>query len=256
MKLETFLVLSVLFIFELRTVGNQVTVYSPYPNDTVTDKELFISFSFSNVSDSYKSYVQLFLDDLDYSTLLKKGFSKYSALITQPLKPGKHTIKVRVITDKGQSLKQEWDIFVVNENKMKKKYPEMYEKYKPKKKDFSIKGSFSASTKFSDVTGEGAALRQEPPQTHEFRLDGGISYKNYTIPFKFFFTNHDKPGIPPRNRLMLSLKGKKAGIVIGDANPSYDRLVLNGSRVRGGEAYLALRNFRISAAYCELNRSK
>jgi hypothetical protein len=55
---------------------------------------------------------------------------------------------------------------------------------------------------------------------------------------------------------MLSLKGKKAGIVIGDANPSYDRLVLNGSRVRGGEAYLALRNFRISAAYGELNRSK
>jgi len=228
----------------------------PLSKDTIKNQELFIAFQLDTTIKFKPSNLSLFIDELNFSPLIKYKNNKLTALITNPLKPGKHTIKVIVITESGQSLKQEWDIFVVNENKMKKKYPEMWEKYKPKKKDFGIKGSASYSARFTDVTGEGAALRQEPPQTHEFRLDGGISYKNYTIPFKFFFTNHDKPGIPPRNRLMLSVKGKKAGIVIGDANPVYDKLVLNGSRIRGGEAYLTLRYLKISAAYGELNRSK
>jgi hypothetical protein len=232
------------------------TILSPVINDTLKNQELFIAFQIDTYIRFQPPKLSLFIDQLNFSPLIKYKNDKLTALITNPLKPGKHTIKVRIITDKGENLKQEWDIYIINENKMKKKYPEMWEKYKPKKKDFGIKGSASYSARFSDVTGEGAALRQEPPQTHEFRLDGGISYKNYTIPFKFFFTNHDKPGIPPRNRLMLSFKGKKAGIVIGDANPVYAKLVLNGSRLRGGEAYLALRNLKISAAYGELNRSK
>jgi hypothetical protein len=228
---------------------------NPLPNDSIKNQELFIAFQLDTTIKFKPSELSLFIDELNFSPLIKYKNNKLTALITNPLKPGKHTIKVRLITESGKSLKQEWDIFVVNENKMKKKYPEMWEKYKPKKKDFGIKGSASYSARFSDVTGEGAALRQEPPQTHEFRLDGGISYKNYTIPFKFFFTNHDKPGIPPRNRLMLSVKGKKAGIVLGDANPTYDRLVLNGSRIRGGEAYLSLRYLKFNVAYGDLNRS-
>lgn len=229
-------------------------IVSPCINDRVKNKGLFIVFDINSSINPNTSKIDLFIDDLSFSPLIKIKDHRLTALILQPLKPGKHTIKIRVILDNDEALFQSWDFFVMNENKMKKKFPDLWDKHKPKKDDFRITGSLSAITKFVDLSGDGAELRQEPPQTHQFKLDGGIGFKKYYLPFKFFFTNHERPGIPPRNRLMLSIKGKKAGFVIGDANPKYDRLILNGSRIRGGEAYVRWRNVKFGIAHGEINR--
>ena len=234
-----------------QSLGN---VLSPKPNDTILNGELFIVVQVDPQLNVNPSKLNLTIDKLNYSTLIKVINNKVTALILKPIKQGKHEIELYYNLNNDEQLKQKWTFYTYSENKMKRKYPDQWKKHDTKKKDFEIKGSVSLSARATELTGEGANLRQEPPQSQNIRANATIRYKKINIPFKFYYTNHENPLLPPRNRLMFGIKGKKAGITIGDVNPSYDKLIQNGSRIRGGEAFVKIRNTKISIAHGEVNR--
>ncbi len=233
---------------------NLGVVLSPKPNDTIINGELFIVVSVDTGLNINPSKLNLTIDKLNYSTLIKFANNKITALVMRPLAQGEHEIVLKLFLGDGEYLYEKWVFYTYSENKMKRKFPGQLSKKDENKKDFEIKGSVSLDTKITELTGEGAYLRQEPPQSQYIRANATIRYKKISIPFKFYYTNHENPLLPPRNRFMVGVKGNKAGILIGDVNPTYDKLLLNGSRIRGGEAFVKLRNTKISIAHGEVNR--
>jgi hypothetical protein len=229
-------------------------VLSPKPNDTILNGELFIVVDVDPKLNIDPSKLNLTIDKLSYSTLVKFTNNKVSALVLRPLSQGKHEILLTLDLGDREYLSEKWVFYTYSENKMKRKYPGQLKKKGENKKDFEINGSVSFDARTTELTGDGAYLRQEPPQSQHLRANATIRYKKLQIPFKFYYTNHENPLLPPRNRLKIGIKGNKAGILFGDVNPSYDRLIQNGSRIRGGEAYVKLRNTKLSVAYGEVNR--
>lgn len=241
--------------FIINVNGQEIgKILSPNPNDTLLNGELFIVIDIDPTLNIKPAKLNLTIDKLNYSTLIKLSNNKITALILKPMKQGQHEIVLKYYLDNNEHLKQKWTFFTYNENKMKKKFPDQWNKHKQEKKTFEVKGSLSLSSKISDLSGEGAYLRQEPPQSLHVRADATIRYKKISFPFKIYYTNHENPLLPPRNRLMFGITGEKAGILIGDVNPSYDRLLLKGSRIRGAEAYVKFKNTKISIVHGEVNR--
>jgi len=229
-------------------------IISPQINDTILNGELFIVVEVDPQLNINPSKLNLTIDKLNYSNLLKVVNNKVTALILKPIKQGKHDIVLKYYLDNKEFLWLRWSFYSFGENKLKRKSPEQWKKHSKNKKDFEIKGTVSLNSKISELTGEGAYLRQEPPQSQNVHANATIRYRKASIPFKFRYTNHENPLLPPRNRLMFGVKGNIAGIFIGDANPSYDRLIQNGSRIRGGEAFVKIRNTKISIAHGDVNR--
>jgi hypothetical protein len=229
-------------------------ILSPLPNDTLLNGELFIVVEADTSLNIKPSKLNLTIDKLNYSTLIKYSGNMITALVMNPIKPGEHEIELKLYQDEGEYLSQKWTFCVFAESKMKHKYPEQYKELNRDKKNFEIKGSLSLSSKITDLSGNGAFLRQEPPQSQQVRADGTMSYRKLEFPFKFYYTNHENPLSPPRNRMMIGIKGKKAGIFLGDVNPSYDMLLLSGSRIRGAEGFVRIRNTKFSATHGEVNR--
>ena len=229
-------------------------ILSPQLNDTILNGELFIVVEVDPQLNINSSKLNLTIDKLNYSTLLKVANNKITALVLKPLKQGKHEIELYYNLNNDEQLKQKWTFCTYSENKMKRKFPGQLKKKDEDKKNFEIKGSVSLDSKITDLTGEGASLRQEPPQSQHLRANGSVKYKNLQIPFKFYYTNHENPLLPPRNRFRFGVKGNRAGILVGDVNPRYDKLLMNGSRIRGAEAFIKLRNTKISIAHGEVNR--
>jgi hypothetical protein len=229
-------------------------ILSPRPNDTILNGQLFIVFKAEPELKVNPSKLNLTIDKLNYSTLIKFSSNKVTALVLRPLPQGEHEIVLKLFLGDGDFLEKKWTFYTYNENKMKRKYPEQWKKHDKGKKDFEIKGSVSLSAKVTELTGEGAYLRQEPPQSQYLRTQGTVRYKKLQIPFKFYYTNHENPLLPPRNRFRLGIKGEKAGLIFGDVNPSYDKLIQNGSRIRGGEIFIKFRNTKINFTHGEINR--
>ena len=64
-----------------------------------------------------------------------------------------------------------------------------------------------------------------------------LKYRGVAIPLKLFLTSDDNQ-IARRNRYMLGIETRYLDLHYGDNNPKFDKLVLNGSRVRGIHAYV------------------
>jgi hypothetical protein len=113
----------------------------------------------------------------------------------------------------------------------------------------TLTGQAEADLKFDDISGPGKHLRQEPDGTHRLTLRGALGYRGFELPFNLFITTDEKSFKQPRDRLNFGVKKTWFGLWVGDNNPAFSSLILNGLRVRGGEAYLKPGPVRIDVVY-------
>jgi len=218
-------------------------IICPVSGDTVSNGQLLIVFRLNPDLLIKPSSLDIIIDKTSYKYLMKVNGTKISVLVTTPIKKGQKTIRIKAKDHTNQKLEEKWSFFISD-----KKIPTNG------KKATSVKASLETKSRFSEVTGGGAALRQEPPVTHQLRFIGNIRKGNLEIPVKLYLTNHEKSYLQPRDRFFIGISSKKAGIYFGDVNPSYHRLILNGTRVRGVETFLQFRTFRLSLLYGAVNR--
>ncbi|MCD4696954.1 MAG: hypothetical protein K8S16_12020 [Bacteroidales bacterium] len=248
-------ILLCIFLFLLSVLLNGQglgTIVCPQPNDTVRNGELLIVFRINPGLNIKHSSLEVLIDNLNYNYLLKRNNNKLSLLITSDLKPGNKTIVIKGKDEFGNQYQQKCEFSIVRNNQQtRSKDTSLFINHKKIK----VKASLDAFSRFLEITGDGAWLRQEPPETHNLNFRGNIQYRNINIPMKLHLTNHERPGLQPRDRFMIGVKSKRAGILFGDVNPRYHRLILNGARIRGGEAYVNFRNTQLNVVYGTINRA-
>ncbi len=227
-------------------------VVSPQPNDTVINGELIVVFRLDTSLNIKPLSVDVLIDNLSYKYLTMLRGNKLSVLVSSFIKTGEKTIEVRAKDEDGNIHRQKWNFTIVSKRQNIEDFKEA--KYS-ERKDVKIKTRLDASSRFSDISGEGASLRQEPREIHKLNFQGKIQYKNIEVPIKLNLSNHERYDMQPRNRFMIGVKSKSVGILFGDVNPRYNRLTLYGSRIRGGEAYAEFRNARLSIVYGTTRRA-
>ncbi len=218
-------------------------VISPVPGDTVANGQLLIVFRLNPELHIKASSLDIIIDRVSYKYLMKTNGSKVSVLVTTPIKKGRKTIRINAKDKSGENLEESWSFIISGDKKQGEGI-----------KQTKVKAFVETSSRFSDISGEGSALRQEPPITHQIKFRGNIKHGNIEIPMKMYITNHEKSYLPPRDRFFIGVKSKNAGVYFGDINPGYHRLLLNGTRIRGVEAFFQIRSFKLSLLYGTVNR--
>ncbi|MEM6645544.1 MAG: hypothetical protein AAF730_04750 [Bacteroidota bacterium] len=105
---------------------------------------------------------------------------------------------------------------------------------RPKAEAFTFGGRVRAQSYNTALSGQGAALRQEPDGTHQFELDAEGRYKGIRLPVQLYLTSDESQQLfQPRNRIRVGFESKHVRVGVGDVQPAYNALMLNGNRVRG-----------------------
>ncbi|GAB5518190.1 MAG: hypothetical protein RhofKO_04410 [Rhodothermales bacterium] len=107
---------------------------------------------------------------------------------------------------------------------------------RPKADAFTFGGRMRAQSYNTALSGEGAALRQEPGGTHQFELDAEGRYKGIRLPVQLYLTSEENQQLfQPRNRIRVGFESKYLRLGVGDVQPAFNTLMLNRNRVRGVE---------------------
>ncbi|MBK9017119.1 MAG: hypothetical protein IPM82_25385 [Saprospiraceae bacterium] len=224
-------------------------VISPMAGTTVPNEELFIVFQ-KNKELRWEDYtLQVHVDEVNLSTLVKTTGDLLTVLATHRMKAGEHKITVRFSAKATIPLVATWTFNVAGR---KNPLPATTQAGQP---GFSMRSDLQLQSRLTDLSGPGQFLRQEPPGLHTVNFLGSAFHKNLEIPFRFYVTNQEKSSLQWRNTYMIGLKTKRLGLFAGDVFPSYQRHLLNGSKIRGGRAYVKLRNTTFDVSYGNIQRS-
>jgi hypothetical protein len=98
---------------------------------------------------------------------------------------------------------------------------------------FTLSGRASVNVSFTDIDGLGASLRQEPPNTSIFDLNGRGRSSGTDFDFRFYLTTDEDKYQQPRNRYTFHVEQDTHGFVIGDTLPRLGTLTIDGQRLRG-----------------------
>lgn len=218
-------------------------IVCPAPGDTIPNGQLLIVFRINPTISFKPSSVDVIIEKTSYKYLMKLSGNKVSVLVTEPMKKGLKSIRIKAKNETNQKLEKKWG-FVISDSAGQE----------GASKPLSIKAALETNSLFSDVTGPGSALRQEPPSTHQLRFTANIRKGKIEIPMKLYLTNHEDKSLQPRDRFFIGISSKKAGVFFGDVHPSYHKLILNGTRIRGIETFLQFGTIRLGLVYGSVNR--
>lgn len=224
-------------------------IISPVPGSTVPNEELFIVFQKNSNLQWDAHTVEVYLDKMSMKSLMKTSGDLLTVLATHRMKPGEHEISVRFWRVGVEPMVAIWKFNVAGR---KNPLPPAPATAKP---DFSMRSDLRLQSRLTDLNGPGSYLRQEPPSLHAVNFHGSAFHKNLEFPFRFYVTNQEQSSLQWRNTYMLGLKTKRLGLFAGDVFPNYHRHLLNGSKIRGGRAYVKLRNMTLDISHGNIQRS-
>ncbi len=246
---QLLLILGMLSIPFLTFSQNSGKIICPQPDDTVTNGELLIVYRFADTLTLKPSSVKITIDLKKYNHLQKLKGNKLSLLVLEHLPLGYKIVRIQAKDKNNNIIKDKWGFYI------KAKPQKKISKNKSSQKHLFLNADIETYSKLSDVSGNGASLRQEPPSTQSLRFNANIRIKNTLIPVKLYITNYEDKNLQTRNRFFTGIKGKKAGILIGDVHPNLQHLVIEGTRVRGIETYINFKWVRLNIVYGTIKRN-
>jgi len=126
---------------------------------------------------------------------------------------------------------------------------------RPRAGAFTFGGRVRAQSYNTALSGQGAALRQEPEGTHQFELDAEGRYKGIRLPVQLYLTSdEDQQLFQPRNRIRVGFESKYVRLGVGDVQPAYNALMLDRNRVRGVAGEVGVGWFGVRATTGVLRR--
>lgn len=211
--------------------------------------ELFIVFQKNSNIQWEKFTHKISLDGIGIDQMSKINGDLLTVLVTYHLKPGEHKLNIR-FTAKGSIPMEANCAFTMAGRK-----DSAATGATPEKPNFSMHADLQLRSRFTDLSGPGSYLRQEPKSLQTVNFLGSTFYKNLEFPFRFYVTNQEQSSLQWRNTFMLGMKTKRLGIFVGDVFPDYHRHLLFGSKIRGGRAWVKMGNVQLDVSHGVIQRS-
>lgn len=251
-----------LFLFvitcQLAFGQHDVRINTPQDGEEFFPGDVFVHISISNKYPITK--LQFLLDAQDISAQFREVPKAVTALLRQPLIPGTHFLRVNLKTDSGLIILTESKFKVI---RLKGADDPSKGLVKSDKKKFlgdvwALTGNIIAETRQTVLEGKGKDLRQEPSQTNFLFLNTALVHKHIRIPLKMTLSTDEntfQPNVQSRNFFQTGIQTKHLEVLVGDLNPSFDRLLFSGTRVRGIQGGISYPRFKATFLYGELNRA-
>lgn len=259
-----FLILLFILFIGININAQQVrwTAVAPSPNSIVGNDGLFIQLL---INDSYtfqEGTVQVLLDGELLNALTKVNGHKLSIIYEGTLPDGKHTIEIKSrIPQVGRMEQNSWIFFVNRQDVIDDKRVRpvstsgLVDQHQFNSKKLTFSGTLSAESRHEFISGSGAALRQEPSFTGSINADIVGKVKDITIPVKFYTTSDNRFIQQTPSFYNVGFKKKWLDAEVGDMNPSLDKLILTGVRMRGVKLAAKLKTMSLQIFYGYMNQS-
>jgi len=216
-------------------IRNDIIILSPEEGEVVAAEEVLLAFSLFNMIDVDVTSISLTLDGL--SVMSQTEISE-DVIMCRPqiLKPGLHTVRLNMSNQFGDP----YATVIINFTVVKS--------IEEASRVLNYTGRITAEANSEQVRG----IRQN---INSVRANASGSYDWLSFKAKTFVTSQEDPTKQPRNRLSLGLKTSVFDLTVGDINPRFSELLLQGKRVRGVEANLKLKYFNTHIVYGQTDRA-
>jgi len=216
-------------------IRSDIVILSPEEGEIVAAEEVLLAFSLFNMIDVDMTSISLTLDGISVTnqTEISDDVIMYRPL---NVKPGLHTARLNMSNQFGDP----YATVIVNFTVVKS--------IEEAKRIFKYNGRVITETNSEQVRG----IRQN---ISFLRASASGSYDWLSFKAKAFVTSQEDPTRQPRNRLSLGLKTSVFDLTVGDINPRFSELSLQGKRVRGVEANLKLKYFNTHIIYGQTERA-
>jgi len=216
--------------------AQNIEIFSPEPNTQVTSEEVLIAVSFFGLENIDPDRIRLYLDGVDVSPRAAVDTDMLSYTPTF-LAPGTHRVIVSAgRLDGAEAYTRDWTFTVTG----KEKGP----------LEFDVGGKVTTTLDYDKIDDEELAVSGVG-----VNLRGSVS-EMLRFQAKIKLTSDEDPLLQPRNRFNLGFSFTRfLDVGIGDVNPRFTRLTLDGKRVRGLEANLKLGVINFHFIQGQLNRA-
>jgi len=216
-------------------IRSDIIILSPEEGAVVAAEEVVLAFSLFNVFDFDINSIKLTLDGV---SVIKQAEITEDVIMYRPknIKPGLHTARLNMSNQFGDPYETE----IIN---------------------FTVVKTIEEAMRVLKYTGRVAAeanseqVRGVRQNINSIRANASGSYDWLSFNAKAFVSSQEDPTKQPRNRLSLGLKTSVFDISVGDVNPQFSELSLQGKRVRGVEASLKLKYFNTHIVYGQSERA-
>lgn len=218
----------------------EILIFSPDPESTVPQNEVYIAASLYNVEAVDPSTIRLRVDGLDVSKQadISVDLVAYSPMT---LTPGRHYIQINAKNASGQSIPGKGWYFIVAGESAKDKRGSSPITYRGK-----VNGSYSR-----DPQGGGNYL-----DIYKTNASFVGSYNNISLKADVRLTSDEDPYKQPKNRLRINAGvGNWLNLDFGDFSSRHSKYTLDGKRVRGISADLTTGWVNLHVVKGELARS-
>jgi hypothetical protein len=222
--------------------GNKSVMFlSPDPGTSSRPEDLLISISLMNADTTVdKKATKLIIDDRDvtkYAIISEDFITLIPENVEPPLQDGPHNIRVELYKADGSEFYKSSQSFIQVSAAAAEKAPPEFR--------YSISGEAEARNE---------NLHNASTAYNRGGLDVTSEYGVLQMNGRLYLTNEDKDNIQPQNRYLFEAKTPWLKASYGDAYPVFPNLILNGKRVRGATANLALGFFNLDFASGEIAR--
>jgi hypothetical protein len=218
------------------TQAQNIEIFSPEPNSQVTGEDVLVAVSFFGLDNIDPARIRLYIDGVDVSprAVVDTDMLSYSPTL---MAPGTHRVIVSAgRIDGGESYTREWAFTVTGEEKAPL--------------EFTVNGKVTTTLDYDKIDDEELAVAGIG-----VNLQGSLS-ELLEFKTRIKLTSDEDPLLQPRNRFNLGFSlSRFLDVGIGDVNPRFTRLTLDGKRVRGLEANLKLGIINFHFIQGQLNRA-
>lgn len=235
-KRKVWLILIFLLLTRLNLAGAGVTIPSPQEGERMEADEVAIAIFAEEIE---LGSLKVTLDNQDITEKLT-GEKQFRTYLSEGLPAGKHSLVVTFEDKMGKKQVIQREFIVTG---------------RIQQQDFQLTGSLIADLKFNHLSGPGKELRQEPSMTRIIQLGINGQMTEMEVAGKIFITSDEQSSQQSKNRFKVVLAKDGVNLSLGDNNPAYNTLILDGLRVRGVEVLLGNENFNLNMVHGETARA-
>jgi hypothetical protein len=213
-------------------------ILSPRIMDTVQSGQLLIVVRLPvNHLEHFGSFQILINNQYDISENIRIRGQFMSAIFEGDLPTGQNTLEIFGLQKVGRIpvlvQQQPFQVSLNNSRNKKRHTPTSHRQNEIMQSPQRFSGNLYFISTEADITGSGAALRQEPPMVREVGFQFNIKAGKGEIPISGLFTTNSRDEFNYRNQFNIGYKQGDYQIAFGDQFVNYDRFTFNGIRVRG-----------------------
>lgn len=256
--MRVFLLLLILTSSKFIFGQSGIVINAPRNGEEFFPGDVFVHIS---IDGTYPlSKLHFYLDAKEITSQFREVPMAVTCLLRQPLTPGTHFLRVSLETDSGQVTLAE-SKFKIIRLKVADEPGKGYVKSESKKVFgdlLALTGNIILETRQTALDGSVKDLRQEPKQTNFLFLNTALVNKHFRVPLKLTLATDEntfQPNIQSRNFFQTGIQTKHFELLVGDLNPTFDRLLFTGTRVRGVQAGISFQRFKATLLYGEINRA-